>query len=95
MCAFMNLRVHYARLFAFAGTDTTASVMARMLHLLAIHPDVQQKLRKEVTDARHGQDLPYDELMALPYLDAIIRETLRLYVHASLVFSGPLIDDAF
>ena len=45
--------------------------------------DVQEKLRAEVLEARAlngGQDLEYDELVALPYLDAICRETLRLCV---------------
>lgn len=29
--------------------------------------------------AHSGGDLSYDELMALPYLDAVYRETLRVY----------------
>ena len=30
--------------------------------------------------ARDGRDsIPYDELVALPYLEAVCRETLRLY----------------
>jgi len=50
-----------------------------MLHVLALHPAAQAKLREEVTAARleHG-DLAYDALMALPYLDAVVRESLRL-----------------
>ena len=56
--------------------------MARILHLLSQNPDVQDKLRREVLDARvHGQ-LSYDELHALPYLDAVCKETLRLSVHS-------------
>ena len=64
----------------FGGTDTTSGAMARVLHLLAIHPEVQTKLREEVETARDyaGQDIPYDTLMGLPYLDAVCRETLRL-----------------
>lgn len=64
----------------FAAVDTTSGAISRILHLLAQHPHVQEKLRREVTDARskHG-DLSYDELVSLPYLDAICRETLRLY----------------
>lgn len=61
--------------------DTTSNVMARVLHLLSQNPDVQGKLRREIIDARvHGQ-LSYDELHALPYLDAVCKETLRLSVH--------------
>ena len=65
----------------FAGMDTTSNALARIINLLSTHQDVQSKLRKEIVDARscHGNlDLDYDDLHALPYLDAIIRETLRL-----------------
>ena len=62
-----------------AGTDSTSIVLARVLSILAEHPDVQDKLRQEVTEARKGNnDLDYDDLFSLPYLDAICRETLRL-----------------
>ena len=63
----------------FGATDTTSNTLGRILHLLSTHHDVQSKLRQEIVDARsrHG-DLGYDELVALPYLDAVCRETLRL-----------------
>ncbi|KAG5653381.1 hypothetical protein H0H81_000768 [Sphagnurus paluster] len=41
---------------------------------------VQEKLRRELQEAREQYgEIPHDELVALPYLDAICRETLRLY----------------
>ena len=49
---------------------------------LARNPDVQSRLREEIREARKandGKDFDYDTLMGLPYLDAICRETLRLY----------------
>ncbi|KAF8968283.1 cytochrome P450 [Flammula alnicola] len=66
----------------FAAMDTTSSALARLLYLLATHQDVQDKLRKEIREAKEaeGGDLPYDKLVSLQYLDAICRETLRLYV---------------
>lgn len=64
-----------------AGHNTTANALARILHLLAQNPEVQGKLRQEITEARAGGDLPYDELMALPYLDAVVRESMRLSVN--------------
>jgi cytochrome P450 len=64
--------------------DTTSGALARILSTLAQHPDAQDKLRRELTEARkrHG-DLDYDGLSSLPYLDAICRETLRLYASSS------------
>ncbi len=66
--------------FMLAGVDTTANALSRVLQLLSEHPDVQTKLRSEVHQAeeQYGAQIPFDELMALPYLDAVCRETLRL-----------------
>ena len=60
--------------------DTTSNALSRILHLLAQNPDVQDKLRAEIREAQeqHGKEIPYDEIMTLPFLDAICRETLRL-----------------
>lgn len=58
--------------------DTTSSAMSRALYLLAQHPEVQEKVRKEILEAHAGESLAYDELNQLPYLDAVCRETLRL-----------------
>lgn len=62
--------------------DTTSSSLARTLQLIADHSDVQERLRRELQEASQGEDLGYDALNKLPYLDAICRETLRLYVFA-------------
>lgn len=61
-----------------AATDTTSSALNRVVHLLALHPDVQEKLRAEITQTKDEMD--HDELVGLPYLDSFIRETLRLFV---------------
>lgn len=66
--------------FTFAATTTTSSVLSQMFDLLAKHPDVQTKLRAELTLAGAHTGLDHNELMALPLLDAVCRETLRLWV---------------
>ncbi|KAJ3903344.1 cytochrome P450 [Lentinula edodes] len=74
--------------FILAAMDTTSSGMSRILHLLALHPKVQDKIREEIIAARkdrEGSRLSYDELVGLPYLDAVCRETLRLYAPVSSV----------
>jgi Cytochrome P450 len=65
----------------FAATDTTSNALSRTVSLLASHPEVQEKVRQEILDALEkngGQDFSYDELVSLPLLDAVCRETLRL-----------------
>ncbi|KAL0570237.1 hypothetical protein V5O48_011722 [Marasmius crinis-equi] len=87
--AFHSYRLTRAyRTLIFAAMDTTSNALARTLQLLSENPDVQAKLREEVRAARGaqgGKDLPYDELVSLPYLDAICRETLRLYAPVARV----------
>ncbi|KAH6916434.1 cytochrome P450 [Coprinopsis sp. MPI-PUGE-AT-0042] len=66
--------------FAFAGMDTTSSALGRLLFLLSEKQDVQDRLRAEIREAKEEYGRPtYDQLMALPYLDAVCRETLRMY----------------
>jgi len=60
----------------FAGTDTTSSALSRILLVLAENPEKQEKLRKEIIDSG---ELSFDKLISLPYLDAVCKETLRLY----------------
>ena len=68
-----------------AGMDTTSNSLARILQLLAENPTVQDKLRKEIVSVEESEGgsgtLGYDQLMALPYLEAVCRETLRMWVH--------------
>ncbi|KAL0958366.1 hypothetical protein HGRIS_000507 [Hohenbuehelia grisea] len=70
----------------FAAMDTTSGALARTLQLLAEHPTVQDTLRDEILEAKKASDgdIPYDELVSLPYLDAVCRETLRRYPPISI-----------
>ncbi|PSR83999.1 hypothetical protein PHLCEN_2v5550 [Hermanssonia centrifuga] len=74
----------------FAATDTTSNALARTFDLLSHNQDVQDKMRQEIFEACDSQDgtftdIPYDRLIELPYLDAVCRETLRLYPPVSFV----------
>lgn len=67
-----------------AATDTTSGALSQILNLLAKHPDAQERLREEISQASNGEDISYDRLIELPYMDAICRETLRLCVGKTL-----------
>ncbi|KAJ7158842.1 cytochrome P450 [Mycena filopes] len=70
----------------FAATDTTSSALSRTLHILAQYPDVQEKLRQEIRSVqKDGVDPSYDKLVSMEYLDAVCRETLRLYPPVSFL----------
>jgi cytochrome P450 len=61
--------------------NALSTAVARLLDVLASHPTVQEKLREEIRQYLEGypDDSHYDGLLELPYLDGVVRETLRLY----------------
>ncbi|PIL27739.1 cytochrome P450 [Ganoderma sinense ZZ0214-1] len=69
-----------------AGMDTTSNALSRTLQILASNPEAQAKLRAEVLEARNGEPfIDYENIVKLPYLDAVCRETLRLHSPVHLV----------
>ncbi len=66
----------------FGAQDTTSSALSRVLYMLSIHPNWQDDLRKEILNALGDSSgdgrLSYEDIMALPLLDAVLKETLRL-----------------
>ncbi|KAI0641776.1 cytochrome P450 [Trametes meyenii] len=70
-----------------AAMDTTSNMLVMILCRLSEFPECQKKLREEIVAAgADNPDTSYDTLMNLPYLDAVIRETLRLHAPVSQVF---------
>ena len=69
-----------AWIFFNAGYETTASTLTFATYELALNPSVQERLYEEVFSAVDSKgDIDYDVLSTLPYLDAVISETLRLH----------------
>ncbi|KAM7286395.1 putative ece1 protein [Ixodes scapularis] len=68
-------------LFFAAGQDTTSSVLAFTLYLLAIHPEVQAKLREQADECfkQHGPDPSLDVVSKLKYLHGVVSESLRMF----------------
>ncbi|KZV68751.1 cytochrome P450 [Peniophora sp. CONT] len=64
--------------FVIAGHETSANTLAFALWELARHPETQQRLRREL-ETFPGEPSYEDFQTKLPYLDAVLRETLRLY----------------
>ncbi|KAF9484968.1 cytochrome P450 [Pholiota conissans] len=64
--------------FLVAGHETTSTATTWALYALTQNKEAQIKLREELLTV--GTDNPtMDELNALPYLDAVVRETLRVH----------------
>ncbi|XP_065362737.1 probable cytochrome P450 28a5 [Calliphora vicina] len=64
--------------FLSDGFETTGSVLSHALLLLGRDLERQQKLREEILDTI-GDKEDFDSMMDLPYLDACIHETIRLF----------------
>mmetsp|Transcript_32311 Transcript_32311/g.69808 ORF Transcript_32311/g.69808 Transcript_32311/m.69808 type:complete len:381 (+) Transcript_32311:41-1183(+) len=66
-------------LFFTAGTDTTAHTMAFTLYYIARHTHVQRRIAEEVQEVLGQRDnLDFSDLKKLRYLDATIKESLRV-----------------
>ncbi|AVK74903.1 Cytochrome P450 [Pandoravirus quercus] len=68
-----------AILFMFAGFESTSSTLAYTIHLLAHHTDVQERVRAEAAQWRHGSAGPHDALGAMPLAEAVLREAMRIH----------------
>ncbi len=67
-----------------AGHETTATAIAWALYWVYRQPDIKAKLQAEI--ASLGTDPDPMEIAKLPYLDAVCKETLRIYPVAMLTF---------
>ncbi|CAN8305298.1 unnamed protein product [Cochlearia groenlandica] len=65
----------------FRGTDTVAILVEWVLARLVLHQDIQAKLYKEIASvtSNNTRSLSDSDIAELPYLQAIVKETLRVH----------------
>ncbi|XP_011015161.1 PREDICTED: cytochrome P450 78A7-like [Populus euphratica] len=66
----------------FRGTDTTALLTEWVMAELVLHTEVQEKLRRELDMAvkdRSLSEVTDSEMSKLPFLQAVVKETLRVH----------------
>ena len=68
----------------FAGHETTASALTWLFYWVHYLPEVKEKLQFELDMAANSN---YREINSLPYLNAVISETLRIYPIAAGTFA--------
>ena len=67
-----------ALLMLSAGYETTGQTMGYILYELAMNQECQESLYEEIMDAVDDvDDLTYEMIQSLPYIDAVIHETMR------------------
>ncbi|KAH0822299.1 hypothetical protein MTP99_012687 [Tenebrio molitor] len=72
-----------AQVFVFfaAGYETSSTTMTFTLFELSQDHNLQDKLRQEINSvlAKHNNQITYDAIMEMTYMDQVINETLRKY----------------
>ena len=69
-------------LLFFAGFDTSSTTTSVTLHFLAEKQDVQERLFNEISEKLESidiEDLDYNAVQSLPYLDMVVNEALRIW----------------
>ena len=65
-----------AQAFAFlaAGFETSATTLSFALYELALHPEIQHRLRAEILQVlnKHNGELTYDGIQEMSYLDRVV-----------------------
>lgn len=73
-----------------AGHETTALNLSWTWYLLALHPDIEQRLHAELYGVLGEQPPRPQQFTKLPYTDRVLREALRLYPPAWRIWRTPL-----
>ncbi|TYJ59084.1 hypothetical protein B9479_000073 [Cryptococcus floricola] len=63
--------------FMLAGNETSSTALTWVFYTLSQHPTVQHRLRAELQSVADDHP-PIETLLALPYMDAVLKEVLRL-----------------
>jgi cytochrome P450 len=71
--------------FVLAGHETTALTLAWALYLLGTDEAAQARAREEARDVLGGRTAGAGDVAALPFLRAVLDETLRLYPPAAFL----------
>ena len=84
-----DLRDHIFTFLA-AGTETTATTTAWLLLELCRNPEVQKQVLSELdsvfgTKTKQGRKVAYEDIEKLVFLEAVMKETLRVHPPATVV----------
>ena len=74
----VQLRDECITLFT-AGHETTANALTFTWYLLSQNPDVEKEMHEELRSVLHGRVPTAEDVAKLPYMKAVLAESMRLY----------------
>lgn len=86
--------IHNMLTFLSAGHETTSAMLTTACFYLCECPEAQARAQSEVDAVVGPGALGADHLQRLPYLEAVVKEALRLVPTAPTFFVTPLADGA-
>jgi cytochrome P450 len=82
-------------IFLLAGHETTATSLTFTLHLLGLHPEIQERVFQEAKDVLGDRQPTLEDVPALAYTTMSIKEAMRLYPAAYAMGRLAMKDDSF
>lgn len=76
----------------FAGHETTAHAMTWMWYLLSRHPAVTARLVADIDRVTGGQEMTLAHLRELPYLEQVVKESMRILPSVWVFMKEPVED---
>jgi len=77
--------IHNMQFFIVAGHETTALALSWALYLLAHSPAWQERVREQVTAQLGGRAAGPEDLAAMPLVEQVLEEAMRLYPPVGLL----------
>ncbi|MES2411316.1 MAG: cytochrome P450 [Bacteroidota bacterium] len=81
------------KILFIAGHETTANALTFAFHLLANHPEIQQKVLEEILEIEKQTNDIVEQLQKMTYINAVINESMRLYPPAWITDRENIDDD--
>lgn len=77
----------------FKAIDTSTHTIGFALLMLAMHPEIDQKVYEDITNFyKPGDELDPEIIKKMTYLDMVVKETLRLFAISSVTMRESLTD---
>ncbi|VDK49913.1 unnamed protein product [Anisakis simplex] len=73
--------------FLLAGFDTTANSLAYASFCIAKNQEVRKRIQQEIDEVCVDEEISYEQIQKMRYLDMVVKEALRLYPLAAVASS--------